>query len=190
MRTIFERRYRKKRPERGCLDAFVSHPDDQSLRTTHYSDPVTRPTSGSITCNITPHPSRLFVQWTQSTLSPVTRRDLLVRTVAYPLGPHLLLLWQLEMVIVLVPIVALMHVGILQPPGAGSGSEVEALYAHTVYTRGGAVGARFVFRAVILPPAAVAVDAWDSGWGWCEGLGTGATSGSRSRVGGCRFTGV
>jgi hypothetical protein len=54
-----------------------------------------------------------------------------------------------------------MHVGTLRPPGEASGSKIEALYAHAVYTRGSAVGARLISGAVILPPAAVAVDAGD-----------------------------
>jgi hypothetical protein len=93
------------------------------------------------------HSIKVLAEHIHSALSPVKRRDLFFRTVPYPLRPRTLLLLRLETIFILVPRVSLMHVG--------------TLYAHAVYTRGSAVGARLISGAVILPPAAVAVDAGD-----------------------------
>jgi hypothetical protein len=130
--------------------------------------------------------TRLLAHYTRSISSPLNRCNLHVRLRSQPLGPHTLLLLRLEMVLILVTVVALMHVGALpRHLGAGTGSVVEALFAHTVLAFGSAVGALFVFGAGVLPPVAVAVDArnlcrsdWCT-WGWCESLGASTSSGSR-----------
>ena len=116
-----------------------------------------------------------------------SRRDLLVRLRANPLGPHSQLLLLHEVLLIPIPRVTLMHIGAYPSLlRAATGGVVEALLAYAGYSVGGAVRAGLAGGAAVLPPVAVAIHAGDLCWAACGGawgggqtLRDGATSKSR-----------